>query len=162
LPADSSNTNHRTQFETYKSQLVDIQARPSVPPDSKSTEYSYEPMPAELIPPIGPNLLMHLFENPEDAEVVPVLYRKIPKEIWDWLRACPVKGSSVGWGLQFVEGTDWTVFLAYGCAGFAVALVVALVWLALRADVQGAFAIAGYMIAFLMFCAGVLRAEMHG
>lgn len=124
------------------------------------TEYNYEPMPAEVMPPIGSNLLMHLLENPEDAEVLPVLYRKIPKKIRDKLTACPVKGSSVGWGLQFVEGMNWFAFLVYGCFGFVLSLLAALVWVALKSDVQGGFAIAGYMIAFLLFCAGISRADV--
>ena len=139
-----------------------MQSKPSLPSDAMSTEYSYEPMPADLLPPIGSNLLMHLFENPEDAEVLPVLYRKIPKKVRAKLTPCPVKGSSVGWGLQFVEGMNWVPLFSYGCAGFVLALIAALVWVALKADVQGAFAIAGYMIAFLLFCAGVSRADVHG
>jgi hypothetical protein len=125
-----------------------------------NTHYNYEPMPAEVMPPIGSNLLMHLFEHPEDAEPVPVLYRKIPKKLRDRLQVCPVKGSSVGWGLQFVEGMNWFLVFVYGCAGFGLALLVALIWVALNADVQGAFAIAGYIIAFLLFCGGFARAEI--
>ncbi len=150
-----------TQFETYRSQLVDVQACPSLPSDAMGTHYNYEPMPAEVMPPIGSNLLMHLFEHPEDAEVTPVLYRKIPKKLRDRLEACPVKGSSVGWGLRFVEGMNLLAFFIYGCWGFTVALLVALGWLAVKGDVQGAFAIAGFIIAFLMFCGGIARMAPH-
>ena len=73
------------------------------------TQYTYETMPADVMPPIGSNHLMHLFEHPEHAEVIPVLYRKIPKTLRARLVACPRKGSSVGWGLQFVEGMNWFV-----------------------------------------------------
>lgn len=118
-------------------------------------------MPAEIMPPIGSNHLMHLFEHPEDADVLPVLYRKVPKKLIAKLEACPRKGSSAGWGLQYVEGMNWFVVFVYGCAGFGMALLAAVVWAATRADVQGAFAIAGFMIAFLLFCGGIARAEIH-
>lgn len=118
-------------------------------------------MPVEVMPPIGSNLLMHLFENPEDAETIPMLYRKIPKKLRDKLTACPVRGSSVGWGLHYVEGMNWLAFLAYGSFGFGFALLAALVWMPLKSDVQRGFAIAGYMIAFLLFCGGVARTDVH-
>ncbi|KAK0637021.1 hypothetical protein B0T17DRAFT_504403 [Bombardia bombarda] len=147
-------------FEMYKSQLADVQACPSVPIPERRTEYAYEPMPADVIPPIGSNHLMHLLEHPEDAEVVPVLLKKIPKKLHAKLDACPIKGSSVGWGLQFVEGMNWLVVFVYGCTGFALSLVCAVVWATVRGDVQGGFAIAAFMIAFLLFCGGVLRSEI--
>ena len=125
------------------------------------TEYTFKPMPADMIPPIGSNHLMHLFEQPEDAEVVPALYRKIPKKLRARLKACPRKGSSVGWGLQFVEGMNWVVVFIYGCAGFGLSPLAAVVWAVAKADVQGAFAIASFMIAFLLFCGGIARAEIH-
>lgn len=156
-----SFVSDQIQFETYKSQLVDVQTNPSVPPeDQAGRDYSYASSPAETSPPIGTDLLMHLFEHPECAEVLPVLFRKIPKKLHDKLEACPVKGSAIGWGVQFVEGMDWFVVFLCGCAGFFSALVMAVVWSTVRGDVQGGFAIAGFMLAFLGFCFGVARTEI--
>lgn len=103
---------------------------------------------------------MHLFEHPQHADVLPILFRKIPKKLHDKLEPCPVKGSAVGWGVQFVEGMDWFVVFVCGCVGFASALVLAVVWSAVRGDFQGGFAIAGFMLAFLGFCLGVARTEI--
>ena len=139
---------------------MDVQSCPSIPPTT--IEYEYDPMPADTMPPIGSSYLMHLFEHPEDAEVTPVMYRKIPKKLRRRLEACPMKGCSIGWGIEFGEGMNWFVIFIYGCLGFAMALVAAIVWAVIRADVQGAFAIAGFLIAFLMFCAGIPRPEFHG
>lgn len=100
---------------------------------------------------------MHLFEHPEEAEVLPVLFRKVPKKMRGKLEPCPVKGSAVGWGVQFVEGMDWFVIFFFGCVGFASALVFAVVWSVVRGDIQGGFAIAGFMLAFLGFCFGVTQ-----
>lgn len=123
-------------------------------------DYSYDPTPAKTNPPIGPNLLAHLFEHPEDAEVLPVLFRKIPKRLRDKLEPCPVKGSAEGWGVQFAEGIDWFVVLLCGCMGFTLTLIFAVVWSIVRGDVQGGFAIAGFMLAFLGFCFGVTQNEL--
>ena len=145
----------------YRSQLVDVQARPSIPPDDKSTEYAYDPMPTDVMPPIGRNHLMHLLEHPDHAEVTPVLYRKIPRKLRAKLEACPIKGRSTGWGLQFVEGMNWFVVFIYGCIGFSLSLVVAVVWATVKGDIQGAFAMAAFMITFLLFCGGIARSEIH-
>lgn len=123
-------------------------------------DYSYDPVPAETNPPIGPNLLMHLFEHPEDAEVLPVLFRKIPKRLRDKLEPCPVKGSAVGWGVQFIEGVDWFVVFLCGCVVFTLAFIFAVVWSIVRRDIQGGFAIAGFMLAFLGFCFGVTQNDL--
>lgn len=146
----------------YHSQLVDIQKCPDIPTEAQAYDsYSFDPLPAETNPPIGPNLLTHLLEHPEDAEVLPVLYRKIPKKLRAKLQACPKKGSAVGWGIEFVEGLNWfTVFLC-GCVGFVVALLSAIIWSVVQSDVQGGFAIAGFMLAFLGFCLGIARTEIQ-
>lgn len=67
-------------------------------------EYTYYPMPAEHIPPIGPNMFKHLYDHPEDANAMSICFRKVPKKLKEKLVACPVKGSRLGWGLQFIEG----------------------------------------------------------
>ena len=145
----------------YRSQLVDVQSCPSVPLATASTEYVYDLMLADTMLLIGSSYLMHLFEHPEDAEVTPAMYRKVPKKLRRRLEACPMKGSSVGWGIEFGEGMNWFVVFIYGCLGFAMSLLAAVVWAVIRADVQGAFAIAGFLIAFLLFCGGIPRSEIH-
>jgi hypothetical protein len=58
--------------------------------------------------------------------------------------------------MQLAEGPDPFLVFACGCAAFGAALAAALVWIALRGeDVQGAFAIAGFILAFSMFCVHV-------
>lgn len=134
---------------------------PSVPPeDQVGRDYSFDPSPAETSPPISPNLLMHLFEHPECADILPVLFRKIPKKLRDKLEPCPRKGYAIGWGVQFVEGMDWLIVFLCGCVGFASALIVAVIWSTVMRDIQSGFAIAGFMLAFLGFCLGVARTEI--
>ncbi|TLD11880.1 hypothetical protein PspLS_11300 [Pyricularia sp. CBS 133598] len=146
------------KFEVYQSELVDIQQCPSMPPnDLLSVDYLYEP--AESIPPVGPNLLMHLFEHPDHAEVLPVLFRRIPKKLKSRLRACQRMGRSVGWGIQIHESLNWVALFFLGCFGFLACLVTAVAWTVARDDVQGGFAIASFMLAFLVFCGGMVHSE---
>ncbi|QBZ55162.1 hypothetical protein PoMZ_00055 [Pyricularia oryzae] len=143
------------KFEVYQSELVDIQQCPSMPPNL--LDYLYEP--AESNPPVGPNLLMHLFEHPDHAEVLPVLFRRIPKKL-SRLQACQRTGSSVGWGIQIHEGLDWVALFYCGCVGFAACLITAVAWTVVRDDVQGGFAIASFMLAFLALCGGMVHSEV--
>ncbi|TRX88915.1 hypothetical protein FHL15_010143 [Xylaria flabelliformis] len=105
------------KFEVFRNKLVDVRACPSLP--TASNDYTYDPMPPDVIPPIGPNLLMHLFENPDHADVTLFLYKRFPKKMRAQLEACPTKGSSIGWGVEFVEGVNWYAVFVSGLLGFA-------------------------------------------
>jgi hypothetical protein len=141
----------------YRSQLTDIRVCPSVPPPDKiGTEYRFDPgTEPDPAPPIGPNLLTHLFEHPEHADVLPRIWNRIPRKLHAELTACPTRGSSVGWGLQLEEGMEWFMFFVLGCAGFLACLLVAVVWSLVQGDVQGGFSIGGFLLAFLVFCGGI-------
>jgi hypothetical protein len=144
----------------YRSGLADIVACPSIPPDPHM-EYTYESVPAGAMPPLGHNMMMHLFEHPDHADIIPLLYRRVPKRLRARLDACPVKGSSLGWGIQYTEGIDWFVFFVSGCIGFVLCLILAIAWSAVKGDIQGGFAIAGFLLAFITFCGGVAHSEIR-
>ncbi|KAL8388811.1 hypothetical protein RB599_010129 [Gaeumannomyces hyphopodioides] len=147
------------EFEVFQSELVNIRQCPSLPPESlRMSEYTYQP--ALAVPPIGSNLLTHLFENPDHAEVLPVLFQRIPRKLRSRLTACQRKGSAVGWGIQVDEGLNWVGLLVWGSVGFFVCLAIALGWTLARDDAQGGFAIASFVLTFLVFCGGLAHAEM--
>ncbi|GAW18707.1 hypothetical protein ANO14919_081880 [Xylariales sp. No.14919] len=141
------------KFEVFRNKLVDVRACPSMP--TLGSEYAYDP--ADAIPPIGSNMLMHLFENPEHADVTLFLYNRFPKKLRAQLEACPMKGSSIGWGVEFVEGVDWYVVFAAACLGFLFCLIFAVAWAATKGDIQGGFGIASFLLAFVVFCSGTLH-----
>ncbi|KAI8628488.1 hypothetical protein F5Y19DRAFT_438091 [Xylariaceae sp. FL1651] len=147
------------KFEVFRNKLVDVRHCPSIPDATNTavTEYTYDPIPPEAIPPIGPNMLMHLFEHPDHADVTLFLYNRFPKKLRAQLEACPMKGSSVGWGVEFVEGLDWFAVFVAGCIGFFLCLIVAISWSTARGDVQGGFGIASFLLAFLAFCGGIIH-----
>ncbi|QPC76838.1 hypothetical protein HYE68_007590 [Fusarium pseudograminearum] len=146
------------KFEIFLSEIVNIQQCPSLPGSEARIEYDFEQ--CDTSPPIGPNLLSHLFENPDHAEVLPVLFNRIPKKLGKKLCACPRKGSSVGWGIRFIEGLDpFAVFLC-GCVGFLVSLCVSLIYTFVMDDIQGGFAIGAHMLAFFLFCGGCLQSAL--
>ena len=47
---------------------------------------------------------------------------------------------------------EWFLFSVLGCAGFLICLLVSISWSVAKEDVQGGFAIGGFLLAFLMFC----------
>jgi hypothetical protein len=152
------------RFEVFREALVDIQQKPSLPTEAHKNEYLFDSSSSDsLSPPIGPNMLIHHFDHPHHADVVPVLFRRVPRRLRDKLAACPVKGSAVGWGLELKEGPDAVVLFLAGCGAFAVALVVAILYSVLKVDVRSGFAIAAFMLAFLFFVVGNPRSayEVH-
>jgi len=81
------------KFRLYHHQLVDIHEINDIPPEYQNHEYDYSPMPADNVPPIGPNLLMHFFLHPEESPSSAVLLPSIPKRKKHRLEPCPVRGS---------------------------------------------------------------------
>ena len=69
------------------------------------TRDDYRYRPAEIIPPVGENLLMHLYEHLEDADDDAVCLDRIPKKLRERL-VRPQRGSGVGWGFHSREGLN--------------------------------------------------------
>jgi hypothetical protein len=69
------------QFELHRKSLVDIRKRNDIPPDDRKDEYHYSPLPAEVIPPVSKNFLMHALHHPEDVDQEPVCLTRFPKRV---------------------------------------------------------------------------------
>ncbi|KAF2876003.1 hypothetical protein BDV95DRAFT_537787 [Massariosphaeria phaeospora] len=148
------------QFEVHRNRFADIRAAPSMPPatcSSTSTSTSttstasdaspspsphpYTFSPVDLIPPVGSAYLLHLFTHPADYDGELITYLRAPKR-----RARLECG--MGWGISLVEGflaqRVWGVVLAAFGVG---SVVFAVTWSVREGDVQGAFGVAGWVVA---------------
>ncbi|KAH7009811.1 hypothetical protein EDB80DRAFT_572198 [Ilyonectria destructans] len=143
------------QFEIFRNELVNICSSASMPGTQAQAEYEYEP--CDTDPPIGTNMLLHLFENPDHADVLPILFRRFPKKKLRRLQACSQKGYSVGWGVQFVESLNGYAIFICGCVGFALCLLASILWTVLKNDVQGGFAVGAFVLTFFLFISSALR-----
>ena len=114
-------------------------------------------MPAEVIPPVCENNLMHLYDHSEDAEYSANCLDKVPKKIRERLGMCPRRGTGIGWCIYFVEGLRWTKLWMLGILRFLLSIVFGIAWARLRDDVQGGFAIVACMMVGLTFTAGVVQ-----
>ena len=147
------------QLEMYKSELVDIRKQDDLPPEDKKDEYRYNPIPAEIIPPVGENHMLHLINHPTHAEEDGFVLDRIPKKLRQRLLVSPSRGTGLGWGIYFIEGwhlsvitiVAFTVLLA-GSLAFLVC------WSVLKHDVQGASGVAAYIVAFLGLAIGSIQA----
>ena len=146
-------------FEVYSQGLVDVRKTPHIPDESRKDEYSYHPMPAEFIPPIGENHMMHLYTYPEEAEHTGICLGKIPKKIegLTWLPTHS-QGSKVGWGLHLVEGLDITRLWVLGFVGFMISIMFGIAWSMIKDDMQSGFAVAACMLTGLLFITGMVQA----
>lgn len=144
------------QFEMYRDGISGVRSQPSVPPETTRDDYIYDPTPPELMPPIGSNILVHFFENPQHSSVLPDLYRRIPKKLRKKLIPCQWKGSAIGWGIQFVEGLNTFLFFICGCGGFLLCFLVALAWTIAKDDIQGGFGLGAFLLTFMAFCGGII------
>jgi hypothetical protein len=67
------------RFELHRKALVDIRKIDDIPPPIRQNEYRYNPIPTDVIPPIGKNFLMHLYHHPEDADQDTICLSRFPK-----------------------------------------------------------------------------------
>ncbi|KAI9875203.1 MAG: hypothetical protein M1830_008767 [Pleopsidium flavum] len=148
-------------FELYKSSLVDIHAHDSIPPESRKDEYRYRPIPAEIIPPVGENHLMHLFDHPEDADEETVCLEKFPKRLRERLSVCSNERTNIGWGIHFVEGLHWTKLWLFGLLGIIFSALFGVFWSVWEHDIQGGFAVAGCMMVFFTFTTDTVQAAFE-
>ena len=148
-------------FEMYPSQLVDIRKTHDIPPPILKNEYRYLPMPAEVIPPVGENHLMHLYNHPEDAEDSPICLEKVPKKMRERLGLCPRRGTGIGWGIHFVEGLSWTRLWLFGMLGFLISISFGVAWARIRDDIQGGFQIASCVMTGLTLTTGIVQAVLE-
>jgi hypothetical protein len=156
---DATRANKHHQFELHIRDLVDIRKVPDMPPEARKDEYLYQPY--DLIPPVGENLMAHLFHHPEDANQISITCVRSPKRRKAKLTVCPQQGTSVGWGIHLVEG--WVVsrlwFLALMLFVLGT-LVFGICWAVLCHDVQGAFGVSGYMVALVALILGTVQAGL--
>jgi hypothetical protein len=97
---------------------------------------------------------MHFFEHPDHADVLPVLFKMIPKKLDE--RVTQSGLDSIGWGLRFVEGVNYAAVFLCGCVGFIVCTIIAALWSTVMKDVQAGFGIGAFLLAFFIFCVGGL------
>lgn len=101
--------------------------------------------------------------NPHDCEedYTPV-FDQIPMKLKERLKICPQKREAVGWGLQIVEGLNPLKFWLFGCLGFLLCCVFAVVWSAKVHDLQGGFAVTSCLILLFSFTAKTIRSNVAG
>lgn len=157
LFADDNHSN--LQFTLYHRQLVDIHAKNDIPPQSHKDEYEYLPMPAQTIPPVGSNLLLHFLLHPDHASPNRVILPSIPKRKRNKLEPDPIKGSGVGWGIEVVNGTNQFKIFIYGLFACLTSMVFGIVWSVVKDDIQGGFGVAAFMIASFGFAIASLKAS---
>ena len=128
-----------------------------LPPKTRD-DYRYRP--AEIIPPVGENLLMHLYEHPEDADDDDFCLDRIPKKLRERL-VRPQRGSGIGWGVHLKEGLNLKKTCIFGLLGLFFSVLFGVIWSVKRNDVQGGFGVAAFLMAALTFTAGIVQATLE-
>lgn len=121
-------------FELFPNNLVNILAEDCPPVDS-----GYIPVKDSFatFPPISSNIMIHLYENPDHADISKLLTSRIPKKLDSELQICPIKRYGHGWGLELVDGLNWKKVWVVGFIGLVLSCAFGILWSVLRHDVQG-------------------------
>ena len=121
-------------------------------PDTSSGDYTFEP--SDLLPPVGPEYLVHLFKHPEDYDRELITYCRVPKKIGrlHW---------GVGWGINLVEGfladRVWIFISGFFALG---SLIFVIAWELKKHDVQGASGVAAWIVSLSVLVVGWLQAYL--
>ncbi|KAH8596219.1 hypothetical protein B0O99DRAFT_686263 [Bisporella sp. PMI_857] len=148
------------QFEIHVGELVDVRRQDIIPPPEHK-DYRYNPVPPELIPPVGERYMMHLFHHPSSAHTSSICLDRFPKKLLQKLTASPTNPSP-GWGLHFVESWDnrkitGLIFFLF----LSSSLLFGVLWSVYEHDTQSAFAISSYMVAFAGITVITVQAFLH-
>ena len=141
--------NGNGQFELHPRDFVDVRKSPDMPPKGMEDDYAYQPYDPGLRPPVGEELMTHLFYHPDHAHEKSIVCRRAPKKRREKLTICPEKGTTRGWGVHLVEGillvrALWLLFAVFtiGSLSFGVS------WTVLKHDISGAFGVASWLVTF--------------
>ena len=147
------------QFELHKNELVGIQMTNVLPPKNRE-DYRYSPTPPEIIPPVGENLLMHLYEHPEDADDDTFCLDRIPKK-WRERLLRPWRGGGIGSGVHLKKGLNLKKTCIFGLLSLFFSALFRVIWSVKRDDIQGEFGVAAFLMAALTFTTGIVQATLE-
>lgn len=150
------------KFEMYrKSQSVDVRLKnvKDAIPAPENPDYCYAPVPRDLIPPVGEDRLMHLFNNPDCAEDVLACLDRFPKKLREKL-ACVDKAITPGWGLELEEGVSKTktTFVCLVCV--LLSSLWGILWTVFKHDIQDAFTVSSFMVAITVSLIALLQQHL--
>jgi len=103
--------------------------------------------------------MTQFFHHPECANgEQPIAFLRTPKKKKEKLVVCPHRGTSVGWGLQIVEGWMigrlWLLALSFVVLGTTIFAICCSV---LEKDLQGAFAVSACVVAVVGLALGTVQ-----
>jgi hypothetical protein len=133
-----------------------------LPPEEKiDDEYLCRPAPKKklrIAPAIGPRKVTHYLLHPEcvNSEQESVL-AQLPKRsgLYGLLKASPQE-EVTGWGIHFEEGWHWpTIWFILAVLVFF-SLLFGVIWSVKRNDIQGGFAVSGFVLASCGLIGGVI------
>lgn len=130
------------------------------PNDLPSTINEYDftpPPPPKMVPPIGPEHMLHLFQDcPSTSHINSDFYlQRIPRRKIEPIafKSHSLDGN-LGWGLHFVEGTNTALAITVmSTLSPILGIVFAICWTIFEKDIQGAFGVAAYITSVITLAA---------
>ncbi|TGO09880.1 hypothetical protein BTUL_0151g00220 [Botrytis tulipae] len=135
-------------FEACPGDCVDHIKPNDLPPTTNEYDFA-PPPPPKMVPPIGPEHMLHLFQDcPSISDVNSNFYlQRIPRRKIEPIALNANRLSeNLGWGLHFVEGLNTSLAITVMLILSSVlGIAFAICWTILEKDIQGAFGVAAYI-----------------
>jgi hypothetical protein len=114
---------------------------------SNQAEYRCIPGPPSVWPPVDPQYLAHLFNDPScvnenDTWILDQLPRRICGELHG-----KAGQPAEGWGIYYQEGLNWRIITLTMVVVFILVSLFGVLWAYYKKDIQGAFGVSSYVFA---------------
>ena len=134
--------------------------RDTLPP-ADHNDYSYNPKPIRIEPPIGHNTMIHLYRCPKSSGGFSFCLKRFPGYCQDQVRMSEDVDEELAWGVELVEGRDWVYLWLIGflISSFGIAFGVG--WSVVRKDISGGFTVAGAVMTTISCFVGTIQITLE-
>ena len=125
----------------------DYRIRESLPREHDD-DYDFAPPEPDFLPPIGHNEMMHYFHKSCTGQNDDSHIRRLPGHRENPVPFQPSEEEKYVWGIELVESEsrEWLYLSIPVFFIFFSSLIFGIVWAVLLHDIQGGFAVAGYIV----------------
>jgi hypothetical protein len=134
---------------------------PGYLPPHPHLEYSYNPAPITMEPPVGHNTMLHRYRCPNECDGLDFCLKRFPKHISGMVRIKDGKDEATAWGIELVQERDLECLWHIGLLAIFCAMIIGIVWSRVMKVVSGGFTVAGYIVTAFACVVGTIQAYLE-
>lgn len=130
-------------------------------PPPEHPQYSYDPVPIQMEPPVGHNTMLHRYRCPKACKDSDFCVRRFPGYLHEDVDIAADRDEEIAWGIELVEGQNWAYLWVVGFLIAVCSIIFGVVWSVVMKDVQGGFTVAAYIASTGACLAGTVQVALE-